>query len=257
MSKHNKEKIKDQSPKVPQREKIKLELMIKPLDWTEKQKKFISVALDKNTKMIIADGLPGTAKSILSVYCSLVLMNEKKLSDLIYIRSLIQAKDGETGFLQGDLTEKMMYYNIPLMDKLHELLPKGQVASLIKEERILCYPTSMLRGYNFNAEAVIFDECQNATFDSILTAMTRIGRFSKLFLLGDVVYQNDLGKSSGFKKICKIFNTESCRENGVHYFNFGKEDIMRSGFVRFVMEKVEEYNLGESIEKSQEMFITP
>lgn len=243
MSKKNRKQgethISDTSPKVTQRDKIKDLLTIKDLNWTEKQKEFIRVSLDKNTKMVIADGLPGTGKSLLATYCSLTLINQKKLSDLVYIRSLIQAKDGETGFLQGNLEEKTMYYNIPLMDKLRELLPLGQINSLIKEERIVCYPTSMLRGYNFAAEAVIVDEAQNLLFDSILTAMTRMGEFSKLFLLGDTIYQNDLGKHSGFRKVCEIFNTEDCRKNGVFYFNFGKEDILRSGFVRFVMEKIE------------------
>lgn len=231
----------DTSLHVHQRSKLKQPLNIRELDWTSKQKEFIARALDKETKMIIADGLPGTGKSIMAIYCSLMLMNQKKVSDLVYIRSLIQAKDGETGFLAGDLEQKTMYYNIPLMDKLDELLPRGESNMLIEDERIICYPTSMLRGYNLAVKAVIAEEAQNMTFDSLLTATTRIAEHSKLFVLGDSVYQNDLGRTSGFEKFCDIFDSPNGRYNGVYYFHFGKEDIMRSEFVRFVMEEVEDY----------------
>jgi len=231
----------DTSLHVHQRSKLKEALTIKELPWTDKQKEFIKVALDKNTKMVIADGLPGTGKTSLSIYCSLMLMNQKRVSDLIYIRSLIQAKDGETGFLSGDLAEKTMYYNVPLMDKLDELLPKSQANLLITDERITCYPTSMLRGYNFAVKAVIAEEAQNMSFDSLLTATTRMAEHSKMFVLGDTKYQNDLGRASGFDKFCDIFDSANSRYNGVHYFHFGKEDIVRSEFVRFVMEEVEDY----------------
>lgn len=233
---------KDNSPKVYQREKLKLELNIREFEWTDKQKQIIAAALDKKTKMVIIDGVPGTSKTLLAIYCSLKLMDEKKVSDLIYIRSLIQARDGATGYLQGDLAEKTLYFNVPLMDKLEELLPKTQTQSLLKEERVTALPTSMLRGYNFAAKAICLDEAQNCSFDSILTAATRIAEFSKLFVIGDSVYQNDLGKGSGFKKFVNIFSAEDCKNNGIHYFKLGKEDILRSGFVKYVMEKVEEYD---------------
>lgn len=243
--KHNKPHKEDRSIHVPQRDKIKEDLNIRALKWTPKQQEFIKVALDKNTKMIIADGLPGTSKTALSVFCSLILMNEKKVSDLVYVRSLVQSKDGQTGFLTGSLEEKTQFYNIPLLDKLEEFLPPSQVNQLIKEQRVTCYPTSMLRGYNWAAKAVILDESTNMTFDSLLTATTRLAEHSKLFVLGDIKYQNDLGKSSGFKKFVNIFNTEDCRKNGIFHFSFGKEDIMRSAFCKFVMEKVEEYEFGQ------------
>ena len=238
----SKPKRRDASLHVEQRDKLKDELSIREFPWTPKQREFINIALDKNAQILILDGLPGTSKSLLAVYCVFSLMKQKKISDIVYIRSLIQARDGETGFLQGDLAEKTHYYNVPLTDKLEELLDKISVEKLFKDKRITCFPTSMLRGYNFNTKAIILDEAQNATFDSLLTVITRTGKFSKLFILGDTLYQNDLGKLSGFKKMCEIFNTEICKNYGIHYFHFGIEDILRSGLVRFIMERIEEFN---------------
>ena len=251
MSKKYKEHRQDKSPHIEQRDKIKEDLRIRQFKWTPKQQEFIKTALDKNTKMIIANGLPGTSKTLLATYCILNLMNEKKLSDLIYIRSVVQAKDGQLGYLPGDLADRMQYYNIPIMDKLDELLPHSQSNQLVNDKRITCYPTSMLRGYNFAGKGVLLDEAVNLTFDSLLTVTTRVAEFSKLFVLGDTKYQNDLGKTSGFKKFVDIFNNEDCRKNGIFYFEFGKEDIMRSAFCKFVMEKVEDY---EAIKDKSSMF---
>jgi phosphate starvation-inducible protein PhoH len=167
-------------------------------------------------------------------------MKAKKVSELVYVRSTIQSEDGETGFLSGDLAEKMQFFNVPLQDKLEELLTKPEIQSLVKDERIQQYPTSFLRGYNFAAKAVLFDEAQNATFDSIVTVSTRMAAFSKLFLVGDSRGQNDYGSKSGFKKFCEAFNDQEAADNGIVYFKFGSEDIMRSGVVKFIVQRLEE-----------------
>lgn len=232
---------KDNSERVHQRDKIKDSFDIRKLKWTPKQEQIIQTALDKDTNIIILDGLPGTAKTLLSVYCSLELMKAQKISDIVYIRSLVQSTDGQTGFLTGDLDEKTYFYNVPLFDKLQELLNKQTIDSLNKQERIKTYPVSLLRGYTFNVNSIILDEGQNMVFDSLVTTATRVGKFSKLFICGDSLMQNDLGKRSGFNEFCKIFCDKESEENGIFYFKLGTEDIMRSGITQFVVEKIAKY----------------
>ena len=232
---------KDTSQHIAQKDKVKDDFEIRKLKWTPKQEQIIQAALDKTTNIVILDGLPGTAKTLLSVYCSLELLKAKKISDIVYIRSLIQSTDGQTGFLTGDLDEKTFFYNVPLFDKLEELLNKSSIESLYKQERIKTYPVSLLRGYTFNVNSVILDEGQNMMFDSLVTAATRMGKFSKLFICGDSSMQNDLGKRSGFKEFCEIFQDQDSRDNGIQYFKLGPEDIMRSGIVRFIVDKITKY----------------
>ena len=121
---------KDKSEKVHQREKISDTLQIKDLNWTEKQKQFINLALDKETKVMLVNGPAGSSKSILAVYCALKLLSEKKISDIIYIRSAVESSDSKLGFLPGDADEKLHFYNIPFLEKLDELLPKADVMRL-------------------------------------------------------------------------------------------------------------------------------
>jgi len=232
---------KDNSERIQQRDKVKDSFEIRKLKWTPKQEQIIQTALNKETNIIILDGLPGTAKTLLSVYCSLELMKAQKISDIVYIRSLVQSSDGQTGFLTGDLEQKTYYYNVPLFDKLGELLNKSTIDSLNKQERIKAFPVSLLRGYTFNVNSIILDEGQNMVFDSLVTTATRLGKFSKLFVCGDSLMQNDLGKKSGFNEFCRIFDDQESRDNGIFYFKLGVEDIMRSGITQYIVQKIAKY----------------
>ena len=85
----------DNSPYVFQKEKINYELQIKELPWTDKQKEIISTFLDKKTKVLLLKGPAGTSKTILSMYCGLTLLNKKRISDLVLVRSAVESSDSK------------------------------------------------------------------------------------------------------------------------------------------------------------------
>lgn len=232
----------DTSPRVFQRDKISFSLNIRGLDWSEKQKAFIELATDKNTKVIFLSGPAGTSKSILAVYCSLLMLDAKKISDIIYVRTIVESASHAMGTLPGDANEKLQFFTAVLNDKLEELLCAGDIKKLIADDRVKGMPVNYLRGTSYNAKAVIVDEAQNANFQEILTSLTRIGKFTKYFILGDPM-QTDLKhkEHSGFKTMFEIFNTEESREQGIYCVEFGKEDIMRSEILKFIIEQVENY----------------
>ena len=233
---------KDNSPRVNQRDKIDFVLNLKGLEWTEKQKAFIELATNKDTKIIFLSGPAGTSKSILSVYCSLLLLNERKISDIIYVRTIVESAAISMGTLPGDENDKLKFFVSVLNDKLEELLPAGDIKKLHAEERVKGMPVNYLRGASYNAKAVIVDEAQNGTFNEILTCLTRIGKFTKYFILGDPM-QSDLKHKdqSGFIPMFDIFNTDKAQEQGIYCVEFGKEDIMRSEILKFIIEQIENY----------------
>jgi phosphate starvation-inducible PhoH-like protein len=238
----DKEPIKDTSPRVPQRDKIGFSLNIRGLDWTEKQKAFIDLALHKDTKIVFLSGPAGTSKSILAVYCALLLLEQKRVSDVVYVRTIIESATQSLGSLPGDVGDKFCMFASVLNDKLEELLPAGDIKRLTADERVKGIPVNYLRGASYNAKAVILDEFQNATFQEILTSLTRIGKFTKYFVLGDPM-QTDLKhkEQSGFRPMFDIFNTEEAKAQGIHCVEFTKEDIMRSEILKFIIDQVEKY----------------
>ena len=232
---------KDTSPKVHQRDKLSSNLKIKELDWTEKQKRFIEQSLDKDTKISFVDGPAGCGKSLLAVYCALRLLNEKKVSDIVYIRSAVESSDNKMGHLPGDANEKLHFFNLPFMEKLDELLPVTQVKRLESDERVSIYPVNFSRGMSWNAKCIIFDEVQNSTEREIVTVLTRLGMFSRCFVLADPM-QTDLHpiKGGAFEKMYKIFSDQESSDFGIKTFEFDEDDIMRSELVKFLVKKFKE-----------------
>jgi phosphate starvation-inducible PhoH-like protein len=237
----NKENFsKDTSPYVFQREKVAFEFPIKELPWTEKQKQLIEILLDKNTRCVFIEGPAGTSKTLTAVYAALNLLKTKKISDIVFVRSAVESADSKIGYLPGSIDEKFEAYMVPFMEKLEELLEKGALNRLRHDERFSAMPVNYIRGLHWAAKLIIVDEAQNITFRELVTTITRMGEFSKIVFCGDPM-QSDLpeNKSGGFSKICDIFSDEDSKKYGIHRFEFTKDDIVRSEFVKFVVEKLE------------------
>lgn len=228
---------KDKSPLVYQRGKIQSPLSIINRELTEKQKLFIELALDKKVKMLLVSGPAGTTKTYLAVLAALMLMNEKRISDIVYVRSIVESADVKMGTLPGEADDKLSPYTRPLLDKLDELLPKEHIQYLIKDNRVEGLPVGYLRGLNWNAKAIIGDEMQNLTKKELVTLMTRAGEFSKMFLCGDP-QQSDINGRSGFQSIFNLFNDDASKEHGIYTFEFTEDDILRSALVKFIVTKV-------------------
>jgi phosphate starvation-inducible PhoH-like protein len=241
----------DNSPYVFQKEKINYELQIKELPWTDKQKEIISTFLDKKTKVLLLKGPAGTSKTILSMYCGLTLLNKKRISDLVLVRSAVESSDSKLGFLPGDIMEKFNVYLTPFHDKFSELLNKSQIDRLQKDNRLTICPINFARGLHFSAKFVCADEIQNFSTREIHTIMSRIGEFSKVFLCGDPE-QSDLphGKS-GFAKVYDLFNNDESKENGIFCMELTEDDIVRSELCRFITHKFKELTPSNNIKNDE------
>jgi len=234
------QEIKDCSIHVSQRPKISFNLNIKErTDLTEKQKEILNIAANKNTKCVFIDGLYGTSKSYLAVMSSLKLLNAKKVDEVIFIRNPVESSTtGKIGFIPGTSEEKMAPYNAILFDKLEEMLAESDIAKLKKDNRINCHPVGFVRGRSWNCKAVIVDEASSMTWDDLFLILTRCGEFTRIFFIGDSVNQNDIGAKSGFRKMFDLFNDQESKDFGIHCFELREySDIVRSGLLRFVMEK--------------------
>jgi phosphate starvation-inducible protein PhoH len=225
---------------VPQRDKIGFDLRIKELDWTEKQKAFASLAINKDTRVVFLSGPSGTSKTLMAVYSALQLMNAHKVGEIIYVRSIVESASMSLGSLPGEAEDKFKPFGMPLVDKLEELLCSSDVKKLFTEQRIKPMPVNYLRGASYNANIVIVDEAQNLTLSELITVITRIGKYSKFYILGDPM-QTDLKNkdSSGFKPLFNLFNNPESKEQGIFCEEFGKEDIMRSEILKFIVAKLE------------------
>ena len=231
----------DTSPYVWQRDKIDFDFNIRELPWTENQKKLIEIILDKQNRCIFIEGPAGVSKTSTAVYAALQLIKQKKVSDIIFVRSAVESADSKIGYLPGTIDDKFEAYMAPFVEKMEEFLDSGTIKRLHNDSRVNAMPVNYIRGLHWPAKCIIVDECQNITFRELVTTITRLGEFSKIIFLGDP-YQSDLpsNKSGGFEKLAALFSSDDSKENGIQSFKFTKDDIVRSAFVKFVVKKLEE-----------------
>jgi phosphate starvation-inducible protein PhoH len=115
----------------------------------------------------------------------------------------------------------------------------------LKEQgKIEFVSSSFLRGMTFNNAIVIADEIQNYAYSEAYTLITRIGRDSKVILIGDYS-QNDLIKTkydvSGLGKFHAILKTMP-EFNGIQ---FSTDDIVRSSLVKNFIIASEKYEANQ------------
>jgi len=205
--------------------------------FTDKQKHFISIVMDEETKLIFVDGPAGTAKTWLSVYCGLQLFQKNIIEELIYVRSAVESSDSKLGFLPGAQDDKMAPYLEPFKDKLEELLDPIDIKYLQEEERIYGIPVGFLRGASWENKFILVDEAQNLSEKELITIMTRVGEKCKVFICGDAM-QSDIGNRSGFNSILDLFHDDVSKTHGIQTFKFTEDDIVRSQLVKFIITKL-------------------
>jgi phosphate starvation-inducible PhoH-like protein len=230
--KSNKEKFV-----IPQ---LKQNIAVNSLKLTERQKCFLSIAFKDDTKIMFIAGPAGSTKTYMAVYSALRLLSAFDELDLMYVRTVIESAEKGLGALPGDIDEKFNPYMAPLEDKLFEMLPKNNTTKreLLENGRVSAMPINYLRGSSWKNKVVIADEAQNFTYKELTTLITRIGDNCKLFICGDFM-QSDINGKSGFAPMFDLFNDEESEEKGIYSFKFGKEDILRSSILKYIISKLD------------------
>ena len=127
---------------------------------------------------------------------------------------------------------------MPFLDKLYELLTETRIDKLEEQGRVSMFPVNFARGMNWNNKCIILDEAQNSTIKEITTVLTRMGKYSRCFILADPM-QTDLRNSQGgFSSLRKLFDDQESMEQGIRTFEFTEDDIMRSELVKYVIKKL-------------------
>jgi phosphate starvation-inducible PhoH-like protein len=186
---------------------------------------------------VIITGSAGTGKTYLAASVAAALLADKKIRNIVLTRANV-GTGKSIGALPGDVTDKMQYLLMPVTDVLREKL--GDAFYKMEFGKHINYqPFEFIRGRSFNDTVVICDEAQQLTIDELKAITTRIGRNSKLFLLGDTM-QRDV-RTNGLKWLVGLANKNNLPVD-IHKFN--SADIVRSELCRAFVEAFEDENNG-------------
>jgi len=200
-------------------------------------KTFVEKAMDDSSLIMFCDGPAGTSKTYLATYVALSMLKDKKIDEVVYIRSIVESAHKKLGSLPGEVDEKFKPWSIPLIEKCDELVGKQVTNMLFDSDYLKCIPVNFLRGSTFTNSVVIVDEAQNLEHSELVTILTRFGKNCKLFIIGDT-RQSDIFDRSGFGKIMNAFDSKDSVEHGINTFHFTEDDITRSKLLKFIVKVI-------------------
>jgi phosphate starvation-inducible PhoH-like protein len=217
---------------------------------TYNQKRFYKAIEHPNHNIIMGHALAGAGKTYISIQKGLELLLHRlsHIEKLIIINPTVDVgSEDKLGHLPGDLMEKIAVHNESSLFIMHKIIGPVETKKLIDQGKIEFRVLNFLRGINFEKSYIILDEAQNASPQQLKTLITRISDDAKLVIEGDLSqcdkYKNNGSPAytkSGFFDVWKRLG----KLKGVYQIEFTKEDCIRSGIVKRVLER---YELEEQI----------
>ena len=153
-----------------------------------KEQKFaVESLLRSDIELVTLTGLAGSGKTYVALMAGLDGLQEGRYTRIIISRSL-QPVGKDLGYLPGDIDEKMAPWLAPIMDNFRSMMGDRDLTyfeMMMGKGELEVAPLAYIRGRTFNDAYVIVDEAQNATVHELKTIITRVGKNSKIVLLGD------------------------------------------------------------------------
>ena len=208
----------------------------KILPRTKNQKNYFQLL---NTKDIVfAYGPAGTGKTFLAVAKAVASLQKGLVNKIILSRPAVEAGE-KLGFLPGDLKEKVDPFLRPIYDALYDMMPYDQVEKKIANNIIEIAPIAFMRGRTLENCYIILDEAQNTTKIQMKMFLTRLGKNSKMVVVGDntqidLISKNDSGLIDAAKKLKNI--------EDIGFIELDNRDVVRHEVVRKIINAYEEKN---------------
>ena len=193
------------------------------------QKKYFELLNKKN--IVFAIGPAGTGKTFLAVAKAVAALQKGSVKKIILSRPAVEAGE-KLGFLPGDMKEKVDPFLRPIYDALHDMIPSEQVEKKLLNGIIEIAPIAFMRGRTLEDCFIILDEAQNTTKIQMKMFLTRLGKNSKMVVVGDntqidLVSKNDSGLLDAEKKLLLI------EDIGFIYLN--DKDVVRHELVKKII----------------------
>lgn len=201
------------------------------LKYTANQEQ-LACSIVENT-CTVAVGVAGTGKTLVSLITAVNQLKQGEIDQILITRTLVGA-GSDIGWLPGNAQEKSAPYFLFIHEYLKQLLDK-EYDKYIQREKIKVLPLEILRGHTYHNCIIIADEAQNNTPSQIKMLIGRLGRESKIVIIGDS-RQRDIDVSDGLY-FCEneLQGLEDCAVIKMSY-----KDVMRNPKVAHILKRFDE-----------------
>lgn len=178
---------------------------------SSEQRMALAQLSDPDIGIVSLGGPGGTGKSLLALAAGLEAVLEKNTHKRIVVFRPLYAVGGQDlGFLPGDATEKMNPWGAAVFDALQAFCSDNVIEEIVERELIEVLPLTHIRGRTFTDTIVIIDEAQNLERHVLLTALSRTGENTRVFMTHDVAQRDNLrvGRHDGIASVVEKLKGE-------------------------------------------------
>lgn len=99
-------------------------------------------------------------------------------------------------------------------------------------------PLEHIQGRTFHEAFIVLDECQNMSYEQYKVFLTRIGRWSKMVICGDIAQTSPKFKQGGLATLLQMFDATGFP---IHSIHMTLEDVVRSEQCKRAIEAFENW----------------
>lgn len=167
--------------------------------------------LNNDVGIVSLGGPGGTGKSMLALAAGLEMVLERgSHKKIVVFRPLFPVGGQDLGYLPGSEGEKMNPWAAAVFDALDAFCSKNVIDEVIARGLIEVLPLTHIRGRTFTDSVMILDEAQNLERTVILSALSRAGYNTRIFLNSDVAQRDNLrvGRQDGIAAVVEKLKGE-------------------------------------------------
>jgi len=217
-------------PRPPKRTELR-EVVYNFEPQSDSQREAVRLWNKPTTRILLLDGPAGGGKTFCAVALALKEVLQGRAEQIVVTRPLVEC--GESlGFLPGDVNEKISPYLIPVVQVTKK------IAFNVPDSVFVPIPLALLRGWTFQNQIAILDECQNVSRTQLIMFLSRMGKGSKIILAGDP-YQSDIKSTvSGYG--CDMDSVLDDLDGlpGVECVEFRDDECLRDPFLTSVLRRL-------------------
>ncbi|MBS7624310.1 MAG: PhoH family protein [Candidatus Bathyarchaeia archaeon] len=181
-------------------------------------------------------GPTGTGKSLFSLAYGLDSVLNNRYSRLIVIRPIVDVVSGKEIAMAEAPEAFISAMKSYMRDIIGAFFDWGKVEDLISSGKIALADPRYLRGRSFDASIIFLDDIQLMKPESIIEAIIRVGKKSRLIVAGDPVFQalKEVGQDPS-----ALIREVLLSEEKSYVVDLGIKDIVREGArrgLRFLLE---------------------
>lgn len=191
----------------------------------------------QNDMMTIVTGPPGTGKTYMAINNAVERLRDRRIKQIVLARPA-EGPCKSLGFEPGTMNEKLQGWMMPFYDSLEGVLGKNELESRIGSS-IHFQALHQIMGRSFHNSYIIVDEAQNLNIETAKSLVTRVGKYCKVVLCGDI-RQQTIKCNSGLKFLLDMAFKYDLPVNTIE---FTIDDCVRGPITKMWLEAFEDEGL--------------